>query len=106
MVSVAKTMGIMSVAGAALGAGSSYLLQKRRDNITIQQAKAFSKDGKIPIGGRTPDGKMWDGQISVEEFQKNLTKKRTISSVVVGVISAVGMALISGLTLALRGKIK
>ena len=49
---------------------------------------------------------MWDGQISVEEFQKNLTKKRTISSVVVGVISAVGMALISGLTLALRGKIK
>ena len=56
MVSVAKTMGIMSVAGAALGAGSSYLLQKRMDNITIQQAKAFSKDGKIPIGGRTPDG--------------------------------------------------
>ena len=48
MVSVAKTMGIMSVAGAALGAGSSYLLQKRMDNITIQQAKAFSTSDNVP----------------------------------------------------------
>lgn len=106
MVSVAKTMGIMSVTGAVLGAGSSCLLQRRMDNITIQQAKAFSKDGKIPIGGRTPDGKMWDGQISVDEFHKNLIKKRTITSVIVGAISAVGVALISGLTLALRGKVR
>ena len=55
---------------------------------------------------QTKDGKMWDGQMTVDEFKKNLDKKTKVSSLITGLMSAVGIAVVSGLTLLLRGKIK
>lgn len=106
MASVVKCMGIMAGAGLLGGAASSYLVQSKVNNLAMSQVAAHAKDGKIPIGGMTKDGKMWDGQMTVDEFKKNLDKKTKVSSLVTGLMSAAGVAVISGLTLLLRGKIK
>ncbi len=106
MASVVKCMGIMAGAGLLGGAASSYFVQSKVNNLAMSQIDAHAKDGKIPIGGRTKDGKMWDGQMTVDEFKKNLDKKTKVSSLVTGLMSAAGVAVISGLTLLLRGKIK
>lgn len=53
-----------------------------------------------------PDGTLWDGKITVDEFKNNLSKKRTISSAIMGLTTAVGTTLLAGLTLLLRGKVK
>lgn len=106
MVSVAKCMGIMAGAGLLGGAASSYLVQSKVNKVAMREISAHAKDGKIPIGGMTKDGKMWDGQMTVDEFKKNLDKKTKVSSLITGLMSAVGIAVVSGLTLLLRGKIK
>lgn len=106
MASVGKCLGIMAGIGAVGGAGSSYFFQSKFDKMALAQAKSFAIDGMLPMGGRTKDGKMWDGKIPVDEFRKNLVKKRTILSVASGLAAAVGTTLISGIALALRGKIK
>lgn len=106
MAGVVKCMGIMSGVGLLGGAASSYLLQSKVNKVAMQEVSAYAKDGKIPIGGRTKDGKMWDGHMTVDEFKKNLDKKTKISSLITGLMSAAGIAVISGLTLLLRGKIK
>lgn len=106
MVSVAKCVGIMAGIGAVGGAGTTYFFQSKFDKVAIAQANSFAKDGMIPIGGRTKDGKMWDGKMSLDEFKKDLSHKKTILSIFMGLGAAAITAIISGLTLALRGKIK
>lgn len=106
MVSVGKSIGIMAGIGAIGGAGASYFMQNKVDKITVAHINSIAKDGTIPIGGMKKDGTMWDGKITVDEFKKNLSKKRTISSVLVGLTTALGTAVISGLTLSIRGKVK
>jgi hypothetical protein len=49
---------------------------------------------------------MWDGKISVENYQKQLNKGAKIMSLVTGLAAAIGTTIISGLTLLLRGKVK
>lgn len=106
MVSVAKCMGIMAGLGAVGGAGSSYWIQSKADKVALDHVSSQAKDGKIKIGGMKPDGTLWDGQISVDEFKNNLSKKRTISSAIMGLATAVGTSLVAGITLLLRGKVK
>lgn len=106
MVSVAKCVGIMAGIGAVGGAGTTYFFQSKFDKVTMAQANSLAKDGKIPISGRTRDGKMWDGKVSVGEFKKDLFHKRTILSAFMGLGAAACTAIISGLTLLLRGKAK
>ena len=106
MVSVAKCIGIMAGLGAAGGAGTSYLIQSKADKIAINHVNSQAKDGKIKIGGMKPDGTLWDGQISVDEFKKNLSKKRAVSSAIMGLFTAVGTSIVAGITLLLRGKVK
>lgn len=106
MASVAKCLGIMA-AGSFVGAsGASYYFQSKLNKKAVQDAQAIAKNGKIPIGGRTPDGKMWDGAISVEDFQKNLNKQTKIAALIKGVGAAIFTTLISGLALLLKAKIK
>ena len=106
MASVVKCIGIMAGTGLLGGTASSYLIQSKVNKVAMQEISAYAKDGKIPVGGRTKDGKMWDGQMTVDEFNKNLDKKTKVSSLITGLISAAGIAVVSGLTLLLRGKIK
>ena len=106
MASIAKCVSIMAGAGLVSGAGLSYFAQRKANKAAVAQANAIAKDGMIPIGGRTKEGGFWDGQMTVADYEKNLKKKSAITSLIMGLVSAAGIALISGLTLLLRGKIK
>jgi hypothetical protein len=96
----------MAGAGLVGGAGLSYYAQSKVNKAAVAQANAIAKDGTIPIGGRTKDGGFWDGQMTVADYEKNLKKKSAITSLIMGLVSAAGVALISGLTLLLKGKLK
>nr|QGT49784.1 hypothetical protein Melaina855_1710 [uncultured Candidatus Melainabacteria bacterium] len=106
MASVVKCMSIMTGAGLLGGALSSYYLQSKVNKAIVNQAQTHSKDGTIPIGGMTKDGKLWDGKVSVDEFKKQLDTKAKKASLASGLFTAAGTALVTGLTLLLRGKIK
>ena len=105
MAGIGKCMAIMTTAGLVIGGGSSYLLQRKANNVIATQAAATAKNGVIRIGGRTKDGKMWDGAISVEDFKKDLNKKSLITSGIVGLVAAIGTAALSGLTLLVKAKL-
>lgn len=105
MAGVAKCMGIVTGAGFLAGAGASYYMQSKTNKFVLEGAKAHAKDGKIKIGGQKPGGIMWDGEMTVDELKKDLSKKSLATSGIMGVVTAAGTALISGLTLLLRGKI-
>ena len=106
MVSVAKCVSIMAGAGLVGGAGLSYYAQSKVNKAAVAQANAIAKNGTIPIGGRTKDGGFWDGQMTVADYEKNLKKKSAITSLVMGLVTAAGVAIVAGLTLHLRGNIK
>jgi hypothetical protein len=105
MAGIVKCMGVMSGIGLLGGAGASYLMHSRGDKVFLNEVSKHAKDGKIPIGGRTEDGKMWDGAMSVEDFKKNLNKKTMIASAITGAIAAIGTAIVSGLTLLVKSKL-
>ena len=105
MAGIVKCMSIMSGIGLIGGAGCAYAMQKRGDKVLMNEVSKHAKDGKIPIGGQSPDGKMWDGAMSVEDFKKNLNKKTMIASTITGVIAAIGTAIVSGLTLLVKTKL-
>jgi hypothetical protein len=106
MASVGKCLAVMASAGFATASGITYYMNSKANKTIMNQVKAVAKDGTIPIGGKTKDGKMWDGKISVENYQKQLNKGAKIMSLVTGLAAAIGTTIISGLTLLLRGKVK
>lgn len=106
MAGIAKCMGIITGAGFLTGAGASYYMQRKANNIVLEGAKSRAQGGKIKIGGKKPDGTLWDGEMSVDDLKKDLNKKSLISSAIMGAASAVGTAVVAALTLLLRGKIK
>ncbi len=106
MAGVGKCMGIMTGAGLLCGAAGSYYLQSKANNVAVKMASANAKNGEIRIGGRKPDGTLWDGKITVDELKKDLNKKSMISAGIMGTVSAVMTAAIAALTLLLRGKVK
>ena len=105
MAGIGKCMGLMTGIGLLGGAGTAYIMQSRADKVVFNEVSKHAKNGKIPIGGQTPDGKMWDGAISVEEFKKNLNKKTMITSAITGAVAAIGTTIVSGLTLLIKSKL-
>ncbi len=106
MASVGKCLGIMAGAGLIGGATASYYMQSRINKFAVNEAEKHAKNGMLPIGGMTKDGKLWDGQISIDEFKKQLKQKSQISALITGAAAAVATTIVSGLTLLLRGKVK
>lgn len=105
MAGVGKCMAVMTGVGLLGGAASSYYMQSKANKVAVAMAEQQAKGGKIKIGGRTPDGKMWDGEITIDDFKKDLKKKSMISAAVSGAMTAVGTALIAGLTLLCKAKL-
>ena len=105
MAGVGKCMCIMAGLGLASGMGASYIVQKKANNMVLQQASAVAKDGVIPIGGKTPDGKLWDGSMTIEQLKKDLNKKSLVSSSIMGLLAAIGTAAIAGITLLFKAKL-
>jgi len=106
MAGIAKCMGIITGAGFLTGAGASYCMQRKANNVILEGAKSRAQDGKIKIGGQKPDGTLWDGEMTIDDLKKDLNKKSLISSAIIGAVTTVGTAIVAGLTLLLRGKVK
>lgn len=106
MTSVMKCMAVMTTGALLLGSAASYGVQNKINKKIEKRLEGIAKDGFIPTGGMTKDGKLWDGQISVEEAKKNMKKQAKITTVMTGIAAAALTAVISGLTLLLRGKVR
>lgn len=94
MTSVMKCMGAMTTAGFAVGAGLNYALQKKVNKNVMQQVEVIAKDGKMP-----------DGKTTIEDAKKQLNTHAKKASLLTGIFAGVTTAIISGLTLLLRGKV-
>jgi hypothetical protein len=105
MAGIGKCMALVSTAGFLAGSGISYYTQNKANKIIVSQASAHAKDGVIPIGGKTKDGALWDGQMTVDQLKKDLNKKSLAASGIIGLTSALGTAAISGLTLLIKAKL-
>jgi len=88
-------MGAMTTAGFAVGAGLNYALQKKVNKNVMQQFEVLSKDGKLP-----------DGKTTLDDAKKQLNTHAKKASLLSGIFAGLTTAVISGLTLLLRGKIK
>ncbi len=106
MAGVAKCLGIMAAGSFAGAAGASYYMQSRMNKAVVESAQNHAKDGKIPVGGMTKDGKLWDGEMTVDEFKKDLNKRTAITSLIKGAGIALFTTLVGGITLLLKAKIK
>jgi hypothetical protein len=103
-----KCVGLMAGAGAlAMGGLSLYKGVKTRNKI-VADAQKFSDahGGKIPTGGMTKDGKMWDGFTTVEQIKKDSAKGLAIGTTLSAIAGGITTAVISGLTLLAKAHIK
>lgn len=105
MAGIGKCMGIMSGIGLVGGAATSYFMQAKSNKLAMERAKTHAQNGKIKIGGMTPDGKFWDGEMTLDEYKKNINKKTAITAGISGVISAITTTIVAGLTLLIGRKI-
>ena len=96
-----KCVGLMAAAGAIVSGGLGYYRgSKVRKHIIDDAQKIANKNGgKIPTGGMTKDGKLWDGFTTVDEVKKDTKKTMALSTTVNAVAGAIGTAIISALTL-------
>ncbi len=103
-----KCVGIMAATGAmAAGGLSLYNGNKARKMVVANAQKiADANGGKIPTGGMTKDGKMWDGFTTVEEVNKKTKKGIAIGTAFSAAAGGVVTAVISGLTLLAKAHIK
>jgi len=107
MSGIVKCMGIMSGLGFIGGAASSYFFHNKANKAVVKAAATrATQDGYIAIGGMTRDGKLWDGRMKLDEYQKSLQKKTVVASTINGLLAASGAALAACLTLLLKTKIK
>lgn len=103
-----KCVGIMAAAGAAVTGGVSLYngLKTRKKVISDAQKFADLNGGKIPTGGMTKDGKLWDGFTTVDQIKKDTKKSVAIGTSISAAMGAVAAAVVSGLTLLAKAHIK
>ena len=103
-----KCVGMVAAAGAAfVGGVSAYRgIKARKTIISSAQKIADGNNGKIPTGGITKDGKMWDGFTTVDQVKKDTAKKVAIGTAFSALIAGVGTACVSALTLLAKAHIK
>jgi hypothetical protein len=105
--STMKTVGIMTMAGGAISGGISlYKGMQARKAMMANAEKVAKKDGRIPIGGMTKDGALWDGFTTIDKVKQDSKKAVIIGSAMSSAVGAVSTGIISGLTLLLKSHIK
>ena len=102
-----KCVGLMTAAGmVATGGLSLYKGAKARKQVIANAQKiADSNNGRIPTGGMK-NGVLWDGFTTVEQVKKDSKKALVTGTAISSIIGGISTALISGLTLLLKAKIK
>lgn len=102
-----KCIGAMAALGAAATGGYTLYkgMKSRKAAITLAEKRA-DKDGRIPTGGMTKDGTLWDGFTTVDQIKKDTKKGVLIGSGIASAMGAISTAVIAGLTLLAKAKIK
>lgn len=101
-----KCVGAMAALGAvATGGLTLYKGMKSRKQAVAHAQAIADKSGKISTGGMK-DGVMWDGYTTVDEIKKDTKKAVIMGSGLSAVMGAVSTAVIAGLTLLAKAKIK
>ena len=103
-----KCVGAMAALGAVATGGYTLYkgMQSRKQAVATAQAIADKNGGKIPTGGMTKDGVLWDGFTTVNDVKKDTKKTILAGSGIAAVMGAISTAVISGLTLLAKAKIK
>ncbi|MCD8378411.1 MAG: hypothetical protein LUB59_06455 [Candidatus Gastranaerophilales bacterium] len=103
-----KCVGIMTAAGAAVSGGAALYngIKTRKKVVAQAQQMADANGGKIRTGGMTKDGKLWDGFTTVDQIKKDSKKGVAAGSAISAITGGIATALISGLTLLAKAKIK
>ncbi|MCR5265146.1 MAG: hypothetical protein K6E29_00960 [Cyanobacteria bacterium RUI128] len=103
-----KCVGAMAAAGAVVSGGIGLYrgLQARKAIIKNAQKVSDANGGKIPTGGMTKDGKLWDGYTTVDKVKKDTRKGIALGTIATAISGAVCTAAIAALTLLAKAKIK
>ena len=103
-----KCVGIMAAAGAVVSGGMTLYkgMNARKKVIANAQHIADGRGGKIPTGGMTKDGKMWDGFTTVDQIKKDSAKGLAVTTALSTAAGAVATSVISALTLLAKAHIK
>lgn len=103
-----KCIGAVAALGAAVTGGATLYqgMKTKKQTVAAAQVIADSNGGKIPIGGRTKDGKMWDGFTSVKDIKKNMNKAVALATGFSAALGAIASGAIAGITLLAKAKIK
>lgn len=102
-----KCVGLMAAAGAVVTGGLSLYkgAKARKQVITNAQMVADKNNGRIPTGGMK-NGVLWDGFTTVEQVKKDSKKALVLGTAASSVIGGITTAIISGLTLLAKAKLK
>jgi len=102
-----KCVGLMAAAGAVVSGGFSLYsgMKARKKIVAHAQTISDANGGKIPTGGMK-NGAMWDGFTTVDKVKKDTAKGLVIGTGASAVTGAIVTAVVSGLTLLAKAKIK
>ena len=103
-----KCIGLMAATGAVVSGGMSLYngIKARKAVIAHAQKISDTNGGRIPTGGMTKDGALWDGFTTVDAVKKQANKKLALISSLNAISGAIGAGIISGLTLLAKAKLK
>jgi hypothetical protein len=103
-----KCVGVVAALGAAASGGMSVYngMKNRKAAIAHAQSIADTNNGKIPTGGKSKDGKLWDGFTTVEEIKKKSGKAVAFGAALSAIAGGITTAVIAGITLLAKAKIK
>ena len=103
-----KCVGAVAAAGALVSGGFGLYKGIKTRNAIIDNAQRISKvnGGKIPTGGMTKDGKLWDGFTTVDKVKKDTKKGVVLGTIMTTIAGAVSAAVIAAATLLINAKIK
>ena len=104
--SMVKCVGAVALAGGAIAGGVALGkgLVRRKQIIRSAENIASRNGGKIPTGGMTKDGALWDGYTTVADEKKKVNKTvalMTGASALAGTLISAGCA---ALTLLMKAK--
>ena len=100
-ISLMTGIGAASIGGMGLYQGNKV----RQKQIQVAEQIAKTNQGKIPTGGMTKDGKLWDGFTTVDQVKKDTKKQVGFYAAVNAIKGAAVFGAISGLTLLAKAKL-
>ena len=103
-----KCIGAVAALGAAACGGMTAYTGMKNRKAALAHAESIAKShgGKIPTGGMTKDGALWDGYTTVDEVKKKTKKAVAFGATLSAIVGGISTAIIAGITLLAKAKLK